>query len=84
MAMVLMIVTCAKRNRCAWWRRWGEKGPAELQGSCLLVLPNAASWFVTSVPELDLVTCCPNTPPQNPIPSSNLPAQGGHPMLASV
>lgn len=85
MATVQMIVTSAKRQKqMCLVEEVERKGPAELQGSCLRVLPNASSWLSPQYLSWTCGSCCPGTPPRNPVPSSNLPAQGGHPMLAPV
>lgn len=79
-AAVQMIVTCATRQTHVLGGRVRGKGPAELQGSlppsapccCLLALMPGVRPRAPAVP-------VPTT--QNPIPSSNLPAQRGHPLL---
>lgn len=66
-ATVQMIVTCAKRQkRMCLVEEPGRKGSAELQGSCLLVLPSAASCLSPQYLSWTLCSCCPSTPPQNP------------------
>lgn len=84
MAMVQMIVICAKRQTDVLGEEMGRKGPAELQGACLPLLPSVVSWLSPQYLSWTLCSCCPSIPLQNPTPSSNLSAQGGHPMLSSA
>lgn len=64
----------------------GRKGPSGLQGSYLPMLPSAVSWLSPQCLSWTAGSCCPSTPPSNPILSSNLPcpAHGDHLMLSSV
>lgn len=59
----------------------GEGGVQNSRAPALPVL-TAAVWILSSVPELaPMLLLSQQPPPQNPIPSSKVPAQGGRPML---
>lgn len=62
----------------------GEKGVRRAPGLLPPRAPQCCLLFVTSVPELDPVLLLSQHTTSKPRLSSNVPAQGVHPMLSSV